>query len=122
MFDWKENLFFKKKYLIQADEFYQKHGGRAIIIARFIPIIRTFGPILAGIVNMDKAKFMYYNIIGCLAWVGSMLCAGYFLQSWILTRFNFDLKNHLEVIVLGIVGVTTLPVIINVISHRAKKA
>jgi membrane-associated protein len=71
---------------------------------------------------MDKAKFMYYNIIGCLAWVGSMLSAGYFLQSWILTHFNFDLKNHLEVIVLGIVGITTLPVIINVISHRAKKS
>jgi membrane-associated protein len=122
MFDWKENLFFKKKYLIQADEFYQKHGGRAIVIARFIPIIRTFGPILAGIVKMDKAKFMYYNVIGCLAWVGSMLCSGYFLQSWILARFNFDLKNHLEVIVLGIVGITTLPVIIKVISHRAKKA
>ena len=122
MFDWKENLFFKKKYLMQAQEFYEKHGGRAIVIARFIPIIRTFGPIIAGIVKMDKAKFMYYNIIGCLAWVGSMLCAGYFLQSWILTHFNFDLKNHLEVIVLGIVGVTTLPVIIKVITHRTKKA
>ena len=122
MFDWKENLFFKKKYLMQAQEFYEKHGGRAIVIARFIPIIRTFGPIIAGIVKMDKAKFMYYNIIGCLAWVASMLCAGYFLQSWILTHFNFDLKNHLEVIVLGIVGITTLPVIIKVITHRTKKA
>ena len=122
MFDWKENLFFKKKYLVQAETFYKKHGGRAIVIARFIPIIRTFGPIVAGIVKMDKAKFMYFNIIGCLAWVGSMLCAGYFLQSWILTRFNFDLKNHLEVIVLGIVGITTLPIIINLISHRTKKA
>ena len=122
MFDWKENLFFKKKYLVQAEAFYEKHGGRAIVIARFIPIIRTFGPIVAGIVKMDKAKFMYFNIIGCLAWVGSMLCAGYFLQSWILTRFNFDLKNHLEVIVLGIVGITTLPIIINLISHRTKKA
>jgi len=71
---------------------------------------------------MDKAKFMYYNVIGCLAWVGSMLCSGNFLQSWILARFNFDLKNHLEVIVLGIVGITTLPVIIKVISHRVKKA
>jgi len=51
-----------------------------------------------------------------------MLCSGYFLQSWILSRFNFDLKNHLEVIVLGIVGITTLPVIINVITHRVKKS
>lgn len=122
MFDWKENLFFKRKYLIQAQDFYEKHGGRAIVIARFIPIIRTFGPIVAGIVKMDKAKFMYYNVVGCVAWVSSMLCSGYFLQSWILKRFNFDLKNHLEVIVLGIVAITTLPVIIKVITHRTKKA
>ena len=122
MFDWKENLFFKRKYLIQAQDFYEKHGGRAIVIARFIPIIRTFGPIVAGIVKMDKAKFMYYNVVGCVAWVASMLCSGYFLQSWILKRFNFDLKNHLEVIVLGIVAITTLPVIIKVITHRTKKA
>ena len=122
MYDWKDNLLFKKKYLVQAQEFYEKHGGRAIVIARFIPIIRTFGPIVAGIVKMDKSKFMYFNIIGCLAWVGSMLCAGHFLQAWILKQFQFDLKNHLEVIVLGIVLVTTLPVIINVITHRSKKS
>jgi membrane-associated protein len=121
MYDWKENIFFKKKYLLQAEEFYDKHGAGAIIIARFIPIVRTFAPIVAGIVQMDKRKFMLFNIIGCLAWVGSMLCSGYFLQSWILARFNFDLKNHLEVIVLGIVLITTAPVIIKVITHKVKK-
>jgi len=122
MFDWKENLFFKKKYLIQAQEFYDKHGGRAIIIARFIPIIRTFGPIVAGIVNMDKQKFMYNNVVGCLLWVTSMIFGGHFLQTWILEHFQFDLKKHLEVIVLGIVFITTAPVIIKVITHRSKKA
>ena len=121
MYDWKENIFFKKKYLLQAEEFYDKHGAGAIIIARFIPIVRTFAPIVAGIVQMDKRKFMLFNIIGCLAWVGSMLCSGYFLQSWILARFNFDLKNHLEVIVLGIVLITTAPVIIKVVTHKVKK-
>lgn len=121
MYDWKENLFFKKKYLLQAEEFYVKHGGGAIIIARFIPIVRTFAPIVAGIVQMDKRKFMFFNVVGCVAWVASMLCAGYFLQSWILNRFNFDLKNHLEVIVLGIVLVTTAPVIIKVITHKVRK-
>ncbi len=122
MFDWKENLFFKKKYLIQAQEFYDKHGGRAIIIARFIPIVRTFGPIVAGIVNMDKQKFMYNNVVGCLLWVTSMIFGGHFLQTWILEHFQFDLKKHLEVIVLGIVFITTAPVIIKVITHRSKKA
>lgn len=122
MYEWKDNLLFKKKYLVQAHEFYEKHGGRAIVIARFIPIVRTFAPIVAGIVAMDKKKFVYFNVVGCLAWVASMLCAGHFLQAWILNQFQFDLKNHLEVIVLGIVLVTTLPVIINVISHRSRKS
>ncbi len=122
MFEWKENLFFKKKYLVQAQEFYEKHGGRAIIIARFIPIVRTFAPIIAGIVNMDRQKFMYNNIVGCIVWVMSMVFAGHFLQTWILEHFQFDLKKHLEVIVLGIVLITTAPVIIKVITHRSKKA
>jgi membrane-associated protein len=121
MYDWKENLFFKKKYLAQAQAFYEKHGGRAIVIARFIPIVRTFAPIVAGIVKMDKAKFTYFNVVGCLAWVASMLCAGHFLQSYILNQFQFDLKKHLEVIVIVIVFVTTAPVIFQVIKHRAQK-
>jgi len=122
MFDWKENLFFKKKYLVQAQEFYEKHGGRAIIIARFIPIVRTFAPIIAGIVNMDRQKFMYNNVLGSIVWVTSMVFGGHFLQTWILEHFQFDLKKHLEVIVLGIVFITTAPVIFKVITHRSKKA
>jgi membrane-associated protein len=121
MYDWKENIFFKKKYLVQAQDFYEKHGGRAIVIARFIPIVRTFAPIVAGIVKMDKAKFTYFNVVGCLAWVASMLCAGHFLQAYVLDQFQFDLKKHLEVIVLVIVFVTTAPVIFQVIKHKAKK-
>lgn len=120
MYDWKENMFFKKKYLVQAQEFYDKHGGGAIVIARFIPIVRTFAPIVAGIVRMDKQKFIYFNVIGSIAWVASMLCAGHFLQAWILNQYQFDLKKHLEVIVLGIVFVTTVPVIIKVITHKSK--
>ena len=121
MYDWKENIFFKKKYLVQAQDFYEKHGGRAIVIARFIPIVRTFAPIVAGIVKMDKAKFTYFNVVGCIAWVASMLCAGHFLQAYVLDQFQFDLKKHLEVIVIVIVFVTTAPVIFQVIKHRAQK-
>jgi membrane-associated protein len=106
--------------ILGAQEFYEKHGGGAIVIARFIPIVRTFAPIVAGIVKMDKQKFVYFNIVGSIAWVGSMLCAGHFLQAWILERFQFDLKKHLEVIVIGIVLVTTVPVIIKVLTHKTK--
>ncbi len=122
MYNWKENLLFKKHYLEQAHEFYEKHGGGAIIIARFIPIIRTFAPIVAGIVQMDKKKFMLFNVIGSVAWVFSMLVGGHFLQIWILSQFGFDLKQHLEVIVLGIVFVTTAPVIFKLLFNKKKTA
>lgn len=121
MYKWKDRFFFKKRYLYQAHEFYEKHGGLAIIGARFLPFIRTFAPIVAGIVKMDRKKFHFFNIIGSFAWVFSMIFAGYFLQKWILNQFGFDLKEHLEIIVLGIVLVTTAPVIIKLISGRKKK-
>lgn len=121
MYTWKENILFKRKYLEQAHDFYEKHGGGAIIVARFIPIIRTFAPIIAGIVQMDRKKFMFFNIIGCFAWVFSMLFAGHFLQKWILSQFGFDLKDRLEFIVLGIVLLTTAPVFIKLFSGRKKK-
>lgn len=118
MYEWKENILFKRKYLRQAHDFYEKHGGGAIVIARFIPIIRTFAPIVAGIVQMDRKKFVIYNVIGCVSWVFSMLFGGHFLQKWILAEFNFDLKDHLEVIVLGIVLVSTIPVIFKLIFNK----
>ena len=111
LFHRKDNLLFKKKYLFQAKEFYDKHGGEAIVFARFLPIVRTFAPIIAGIVAMDKKKFIIYNIVGCLAWVFAMLFAGHYLDKLFMTKFNFDLKKHLEVIVIGIVVITTAPVI-----------
>ena len=110
----KDTFFFKKKYLNDAHDFYEKHGGAAIIFARFLPIIRTFAPIIAGVVNMEKKKFTYFNVIGCVAWVTTMLFAGHFLQRIILNEFGFDLKKHLEIIVIGIILVTTLPVLFKI--------
>ncbi len=121
MYQWKENFFFKQRFLVQAHDFYEKHGGGAIVIARFIPIIRTFAPIVAGIVQMDNKKFSFYNIIGCIAWVSSMLIGGHFLQKWILAQFGFDLKQHLEIIVLGIVFITTAPVIVKLVFNKTDK-
>ncbi|MEO6547206.1 MAG: DedA family protein [Ferruginibacter sp.] len=122
MFHWKDNLLFKQKYLHQAQEFYDKHGGGAIVIARFLPIIRTFAPIVSGIVQMPKAKFTFFNIIGCIAWVASMILAGHFLQQWILSEFGFNLKDHLELIVIGIILVTTAPILIKLIFGKSKKS
>lgn len=111
LFDRKDSFFFKRKHLLQAREFYDKHGGQAIIFARFLPIIRTFAPIIAGIVQMDRKKFMYYNVVGCIAWVFSMLFAGHYLYKILLRKYGFDLTKHLEVVILIIVVITTLPVI-----------
>jgi membrane-associated protein len=122
MYSWKDRWFFKKRYLQEAHDFYEKHGGGAIVAARFIPIVRTFAPIVAGIVGMDKKKFHFFNIIGSVAWVTSMILGGYFLQKWILTQFNFDLKEHLEVIVIGIVLITTAPVFIKLFFGKKKKS
>lgn len=120
MFTWRDRFLFKKRYLFQAQEFYQKHGGIAIIGARFLPFIRTFAPIIAGIVKMDQKKFHFFNVAGCIAWVVTMIFAGYYLQKWILHQFGFDLKEHLEIIVIGIVLVTTAPVIIKLIAGGKK--
>jgi membrane-associated protein len=111
LFQRKDGFLFKKKHLYDAKAFYEKHGGQAIVFARFLPIIRTFAPIVAGIVQMDKKKFIYYNTVGCVAWVFLMLFAGHYLDKLFLDRFNFDLKKHLEILVIGIVLITTLPVL-----------
>jgi len=120
MFNWRDRFLFKKRYLYQAKEFYDKHGAVAIVGARFLPFIRTFAPIVAGIVQMDRKKFHFFNVVGYIAWVFSMVFAGYFLQKWIYKQFGFDLKDHLELIVLGIVLVTTAPVIIKMFTGRKK--
>jgi membrane-associated protein len=122
LFHRKDNWLFKKKHLYQAKEFYDKHGGQAIIFARFLPIVRTFAPIVAGIVAMNKRKFWFYNIVGCVAWVFVMLFAGHYLQEIILTKFNFDLRQHLEIIVIGIVVITTAPVLYKLFFGRKSSA
>jgi len=121
LFERKDTFFFKKKYLYQAKDFYDKHGGSAIVMARFLPIVRTFAPIVAGIVQMDKKKFSFYNFIGSFTWVFSMLIAGHYLQKIIFNSTGFDLKQHLEVIVIGIVLVTTLPVILKMVASKKTK-
>lgn len=121
MFGWKDRFLFKQRYLHQAKEFYEKHGGGALVFARFLPVIRTFAPIVAGIVAMDKKKFTFYNIVGCVAWTTTMLAGGHYLERFFLQEFHYDLKTHLEVIVLGIVLTTTAPVLIKLFFGKEKE-
>jgi membrane-associated protein len=96
---------------MRATDFYNKYGKTTIFLAKFLPIVRTFAPIVAGVVKMNRATFIFYNITGSIAWVSSMILLGYFLDSWVSEKFGFELKDHIEAITIGIILITTLPVL-----------
>lgn len=110
-----DSFFFKKKYLFQAREFFDKHGGRAIILARFLPVFRTFAPIVAGISGMNKRPFILYNVISSIIWSFSLIFAGHYLNDFFRRTFGIDLKDYIGLIVVILIIVTTLPVIIKLI-------
>jgi membrane-associated protein len=106
-----DTFFYKKRHLFTAQEFFEKNGGFALIMGRFVPIVRTFVPVISGIVGLDFKKFTSYNIIGAFAWVFSMMLSGYYLQKLFLDMWQIDLSKHIEVIALGIIAVSLIPVI-----------
>jgi membrane-associated protein len=107
-----DTMLFKKKHLYQAHEFFEKNGALAIIMARFLPVVRTFTPIIAGIVKMDKKAFLRDNIIGAVLWSFILIFAGHYLDKLFMDQFGIDLKKKLEIIIIIIVLVTTVPVIV----------
>ena len=111
LYNREDSFWFKKKYLIQSKDFFEKYGGKAIIFARFVPIFRTFAPIVAGIVTMDKKKFMFYNVLSSFIWSFTLIFAGHYLYGFLLKNYGIDLKEHIEIIVISLVGITILPVI-----------
>ncbi|HRL70643.1 MAG TPA: VTT domain-containing protein [Flavobacterium sp.] len=111
LYNKEDSFWFKKKYLVQSKDFFEKYGGKAIIFARFLPIFRTFAPIVAGIVSMERKKFMFYNILSSFIWSYTLIFAGHYLYGFLLDNYQIDLKQHIELIVLILVGITILPVI-----------
>lgn len=114
-----DNFFFKKKYLYQSKDFFDKYGNKAVVFARFLPIVRTFAPVVAGIVNMNKKQFMFYNVVGSLLWSFTMIFAGHYLYELFLIQFKIDLKHYIEFIVIGIIAITTLPVLFKIIKNKS---
>jgi membrane-associated protein len=112
----KESKIFRPEYLNKTHDFFEKYGGKTIIIARFVPIVRTFAPFVAGMAEMTYKKFAFYNVTGALLWVGSLLYAGYLLGG-----ITFIQKN-LTAIILGIIFVSILPGIIEIAKHKLIKA
>ena len=118
LYNKEDTFWFKEKYLLQSKDFFEKYGGKAIVFARFLPIFRTFAPIVAGIAGMDKKKFMFFNIVSSILWSFSLIFAGHYLSALFLEKFDIDLKSHIEYIVIGIVFITTVPVLFKLLKKR----
>jgi membrane-associated protein len=102
----------KREYVQRAHEFFEQHGGRAVVLARFVPIVRTFLPFVAGGAGMSYRSFTFYNVTGCLLWVGTCVGAGYLFGNIPVVKNNFTL------VALGIVGVSLLPMVFEMIRAR----
>jgi membrane-associated protein len=108
--------FFKKEYLDRTHAFYEKHGGKTIIIARFVPIIRSFAPFVAGVGRMSYGRFLAFNVVGGVGWVVLLTGAGYFFGNIPLVR------KHYSLAILAIIAISTVPVAVEYFRHRKKKA
>jgi len=107
LFNKNDSILFKKRYVVMAQQFYDKYGGMALILGRFFPIIRTFAPIFAGVVKVDLRKFTLYNIIGSVAWVVTLCLSGYFLG----IKYP-AIRNYLQYVILGFFIITTIPLLL----------
>lgn len=107
-----DSRIFKKKYLLKAESFFEHHGAKTIVLARFVPIVRTFAPIVAGTSSMRYRTFVTYNVVGGVLWAVGVTTAGYFLG-----EIEF-IKNNIEVAIIVIVGLSLLPPIIEIWRHR----
>jgi membrane-associated protein len=108
-----DSIFFKKKYLDVTQAFYQKHGMMAFILGRFLPIVRTFVTIIAGMVRIDMGKFVFFNFLGATIWIVVMVLSGHFLG-----RIFPGITTYLEVIVVGMILVSAIPVIVTYFKNR----
>lgn len=111
----KDSFFFKKRFLKAAEAYYNKQGAFALIMGRFVPIVRTFAPIIAGVVKLDFRKFALYNILGAILWIASLTLLGYFLGK----KFEREINQYLLYIILGFIVITTIPVIIAFLKRRS---
>jgi membrane-associated protein len=113
----KDSLFFKRKYLKAAEEYYNKQGAFALIMGRFVPIVRTFAPIFAGVVRLDFKKFALYNIAGAFIWIASLTLLGYFLGR----KFEKEINDYLLYIIIGFIVITTIPLILAFVKKKVVK-
>ena len=111
----KSGILFRQEHLVAANEFYKKHGKKTIILSRFLPIVRTFAPIVAGIVKLELYKFFIYSLIGAIFWVTILVLTGYFLGKYVPGT-----KDYLGYIVIFLIVITSIPFVINSIKKKLK--
>jgi membrane-associated protein len=111
------SFFFRREHLIKTHEFYERHGGKTIVIARFMPILRTFAPVVAGAAEMTYRQFAIYNVVGGIGWVTSMTLTGYFLG-----RAVPDLDKHLHLVVATVIFLSLLPALVAWLRERYRTA
>lgn len=111
-----DSLLFNRKHLVTTREFYERHGPFTIVIARFVPILRTFAPVVAGIGAMSYKRFLTYNIMGGIGWVASMILGGYFLGQLVP-----DIHKHIDKVIVIIIFLSLLPAIIKVAREKLKR-
>jgi membrane-associated protein len=111
-----DTIFFKKSYLTTAEQFYKKYGGFALIMGRFLPIVRTFAPILSGVVKVDHRLFFIYNIIGGILWPGIIVTMGYYIGSVFP-----NVLDYISYIIIAFIVVTTIPILNNINKQRKSK-
>ncbi|MGH9942217.1 MAG: DedA family protein [Pyrinomonadaceae bacterium] len=121
LFTRQKSLLFRPSHLQKAREFYEKYGAKTIIIARFVPIVRTFAPIVAGAAQMPYRNFVFYNVLGGFLWVFSMILSGYFLGSLLQSKFGISLDEHIEVVVIVVVALSLMPPVIEYLKSRREK-
>lgn len=112
VFQYENSRFFNTEHLVKTNEFFTKYGGKTIIIARFVPIIRTFAPFVAGIGAMSYSKFIMFNVVGALLWVGLFSYSGYFFGQLPFVQHNFKL------LIIAIIGLSLLPPVLEYLKHR----
>jgi membrane-associated protein len=122
IFKREKSLLFRPSHLLKAHAFYEKYGGKTIIIARFVPIVRTFAPIVAGAAKMPYRNFVVYNVVGGFLWVFSMILTGYFLGNLLKSKFGIDLDEHIEWVVIIVVALSLMPPLIEYLKARREKA
>ncbi len=115
LFSREDSFIFHKKHALRAEAFYKKHGVKTILLARFVPIIRTFAPIIAGVGKMPYKTFLAWNVAGGLLWTQLSILGGYYLGQVVP-----GIEKYLEVVILGIIALSLLPIVIEILRERAK--